>query len=36
MSFYEFYRAHNVHFALWTAMFLGDYDTAIFYSKMIK
>ena len=35
-SFYDFYRAHNIHFVLWTAMFLGDYETAILYSKMIK
>jgi hypothetical protein len=35
-SFYEFYRAHNAHFAVWSAMFLADFDTAWKYSKIIQ
>ena len=35
-NFYTFYRLHNYHFLIWTAMFLGDYDTAITNSFYLK
>lgn len=35
-SFYEFYRGHDAHFVVWSAMFMGDYETAMRYSLIIK
>ena len=35
-NFYTFYRAHNIHFLIWTAMFMGDYETYLEYSQLIK
>ena len=35
-NFFTFYRAHNVAFAAWAAMFIGNYDIAIKYSNELK
>lgn len=35
-NFFTFYRAHNVHFLIWTAMFLGDFQSAWENSMLIK
>lgn len=35
-NFFSFYRFHNYHFLIWTAMFLGDYNTAIDYANKLK
>lgn len=36
LTFFEFYRAHNVHVLIWSAMFMGDYNSAINYSRYIN
>lgn len=28
-TFFTFYRAHNIHFLIWTYMFIGDYESSI-------
>lgn len=35
-NFFTFYRAHNVHFLVWTAMFLGDFESAWENALLLK
>lgn len=35
-TFFTFYRAHNIHFLIWTYMFSGDYDSAIKYTEILE
>lgn len=36
LNFFTFYRIHNIHFACWTAMFMGNYKKSIHFSNLIK
>lgn len=34
-NFYTNYRAHSLHFLIWTAMFMGDYEKALNHSLIL-